>query len=133
MPVKKAKVPKKRGRPTKKVAYADKKVYCGVNKPKPNQRPGNMLECASQARRFGLYKIDEATLLQNKAKTTKINERKKLFKELGKIKGQMKKIEEDLPYIKTRDEKTNQIKKYNELVKVANELGVKINALQTPL
>lgn len=126
----------KRGRKKKEVSESDKKPYCGIGKPKGNQKKGNVEECfdKGQIKRYGLKKVSKQQLkdLQSgkESLTAKIKQRGMLQRQIGKLRGRKNLLDRK---IKSRTASSNEIeiskKEKADLIKKIKMLSEKYNKL----
>jgi hypothetical protein len=84
-----------------------KKIYCGVDKLKENQKLGTAKECAElkQVRYYGLKKISKKIIEDNKGVSVNTeNKLKKLRGKRGQLRGMIEKIKEQIEDYKEDDD-----------------------------
>jgi len=109
-----------------------KKIYCGVDKLKENQKLGSAKECAElkQVRYYGLKKINKDLVEDNKGMPVKSKGKiKKLIQKRGMLRGKIEKnkveieeIKEDVDYKKNKSLQATVKKLEDELKKYREEL-----------
>ena len=117
-----------------------KTLYCGIKKPRKNQRQGTMKECieANQLRLWGLNKVDKKLVALSNA-PKKSQEIKKLEKKQNKLYAKINKIKSEAEPLKKHPEPTKKMtNRLNELreevkplVEEYNLLARQINALRS--
>lgn len=107
------------------------KIYCSIGKVPKGKRLGSMKECiqANQIRYYGVKKIDPKLLKSSMGSTGSTGSKKKgdrrtqVILEISKLKGKMKKIQNDMAATKKDADKEKLKKDYNKLVEVYNKLA----------
>lgn len=111
-----------------------KKIYCGIDDLKENQKRGTVKECAElkQVRYYGLKKVEKDVADEYKGIPVESELRgKRLAKMLGSLRGRIDKIKEEIQDYKEEDDykknKTYQkaVKKLEEELKQLKEKLVK--------
>jgi hypothetical protein len=99
-------------------------IYCGAKKVPKNKHLGSMKECVGLGKitYWGIHKIDSKTLttIGLDAKKSK-SASKVLIKSMG-VKGKIRKIKKDMPYVKDAAKK-------KEMEKKLKELGAEFNVM----
>lgn len=108
-----------------------KNVYCGIGPVPKNSRLGSMKECADkkQIRYYGIKKVDPKLVEVAIGNENNKGEREKVFKEIAKNKGKVKKLRDKISATKEKNKKDELQKELVKLVETTNALVRKFQTL----
>ena len=104
------------------------KIYCGIGQIPKGSRLGSMKECAdkNQVKYYGIKKIDPK-LVETIRGASKTSDRDRIFKELSKNKGKVKRLRDKITGTKDKLVKDKLQKELEKLVEEVNNLTKQFN------